>query len=254
MMMLSVVLGLVAALCFVAARAFQHYATRTLALRRAEADGDAAIGWLPVAGLLTRLLCTRIWLYGLSFNVLGFVFHAGALHAGSITIVQALLVVQLLFALPFASIRTGGPPLTRDWVGTAFVCAGVILLIVVRGHVPQTLERREYAPIVAVTVGVLIAAIAAVAWTVRRYSDAHRVGRWGGRHLLRGHRDVHPALTAMTVADPLASWVCGALTGMLIVAGAALLAGSPALHDERPAGPARTASPRTRAPLPESTQ
>jgi hypothetical protein len=55
---------------------------------------------------------------------------------------------------------------------------------------------------------------------------------------------------AMTVADPLASWVCGdvlfdespptgvtavsglLVSGALIVAGAALLGGSPTLHDE----------------------
>jgi drug/metabolite transporter (DMT)-like permease len=103
--------------------------------------------------------------------VLGFVFHASALHAGSITVVQALLVVQLLFALPFSRLRTGAPPLPRDWIGTVAVCAGVILLIMAHGQVPQTLERREYAPIVASAVAVVIAAVVTIAWTARRHGQ-----------------------------------------------------------------------------------
>ena len=70
------------------------------------------------------------------------------------------------------------------------------------------------------------------------------------------------ALTAMTVADPLASWVAGAvlagttpaagpgalLGAAAIIGGVALLAYSPTLHDERANRPRRPGPART--PLP----
>ncbi|HZM78721.1 MAG TPA: hypothetical protein VFC19_23590 [Candidatus Limnocylindrales bacterium] len=117
----GIILALLSALWFAAAGALQHSATRSIALRTPEAPS-----WLPVLGLLRQMLSNRVWWIGLSCNVGGFLFHAAALHLGSITIVQALLSVQLMFALPFATARTGSLPLARDWLGSAAVCLGLI--------------------------------------------------------------------------------------------------------------------------------
>jgi hypothetical protein len=199
--------------------------------------------------------------------------------------------------------------LPRDWIGTLSVCSGVILLITVRGHVPQTLERREYAPVVASVAAGVVAVVVAVAWTTRRYPQIRTalVGTAAGvcfsvtaQFIVIATNDLAQggvpglvdwpivgmassglvaavlvqdafstgafptALTAMTVADPLASWVCGAVlfdespptgvitlsglmfSGALIVAGAALLAGSPTLHDERRAAAAPQFRPAER--------
>ena len=154
----SIALGLLAALLFAAAGALQHSVTR-----RAAVAGPARTGWVPVVGLVGRLLRSPVWLGGLACNVLGFAAHATALHLGSITIVQALLAVQLMFALPLAAARTGSAPLARDWLGTLAVCAGIAALVGVRGDVPQTTERGAAAAWLAVAALALMTALIAAA-------------------------------------------------------------------------------------------
>lgn len=306
----GIALALLAALLFAAAGALQHFVTRSVALATASQAVPAETphahtstarvarsGWLPVLALLSRLLRSRIWLYGLACNVLGFVVHASALHLGSIIVVQALLAVQLLFALPFATIRLGRAPLARDWLGTLAICTGLITLLLLRGAVPQTVERRGWVPIVATTALLLVAALMATARTARLADQTRtalvavaagigfsvtavftvvvtdelaRQGFWGtmldwpvyclalsGLIAALLVQDAFTsgsfptALTAMTIADPLASWIWGAalfdaqpptspaalaslvVSGTLIVTGVVLLANSPTLDDRQ---------------------
>lgn len=301
----SIALGLLAALFFAAAGALQHSVTRRVALASAAAD----TGLLPVLGLVGRLLRSPIWLCGLACNVLGFGAHATALHLGSITIVQALLAVQLMLALPFATFRTGSYPLARDWLGTLAVCAGIATLVGVRGSVPQTVERGAAAPLMALAAVVLMAALVMVARSVRHHAptrtalvgvaagtgfsvtaaftvivtdDLSRRGPWAtllhwpivclalsglvAALLVQqafASGSFPTALTAMTIADPVMSWVWGAvlfdarpptsptalaglaLSGGLIGTGVALLAYSPTLFDHfQGAAPPKVSSAR----------
>ncbi len=288
----SIVLALLSAFLFAAAGGLQHLATRSIAVRRGERRG-----WLPVLGLLSRILTDRVWLLGLLCNVLGFFTHSAALHLGSITIVQALLCVQLIFALPFAR-----KVLVRDWLGTLAVCAGIATLILARGSVPQTLDRIGLVPIVCVTAMSLMALLVAIG---RGFARTVMVGTAAGvgfsssavqivvvtdRLLSRGPvallADWHvyglalsglvaailvqdafasgsfpAAMTAMIIADPIASWVWGTvlfdeippatpmaiarlvLSGALISAGVATLAHSPTIRFDatREEAPAYTA-------------
>jgi drug/metabolite transporter (DMT)-like permease len=98
---------------------------------------------LRVLALLRRLARDPMWLLGWVTNLAGFAAQAAALHLGSIVIVQALLVTQLLFALPLSALPARRRPLRRDWLGTAAVCAGLATLLTVRGAVPQTTGRRS---------------------------------------------------------------------------------------------------------------
>jgi hypothetical protein len=294
-------LGLAAALFFALAGALQHYATRSLALATQASTRTGTrtgpVAWLPVLGLLPQLLRSPIWLAGLSANIAGFGFHAAALHLGSVTIVQALLVVQLLFALPFATVRNGAPLLARDWLGTAAVCTGIITLLIIRGDTPQTVARRGWIAAVAMVAVLVIAGLVTAAHALRPYpqtrtalvgvaagvcfsvtavlivvvtDDMARQGLWAG---LLGWPTIGlaasgltaailgqeafaagafpTALTAMTIADPVASWISGtvlfdvdpptgtgpvtilAASSALLVTGIVLLATSPTLHDER---------------------
>src|SRR6185503_15997502 len=75
----------------------QQSAARSAALAAANSSG-----LLRIFGLLRGLTRNKRWLAGWATNVTGFGFHATALHLGSITVVQAIMVMQLLFALPFA--------------------------------------------------------------------------------------------------------------------------------------------------------
>ncbi|MBB5873200.1 drug/metabolite transporter (DMT)-like permease [Allocatelliglobosispora scoriae] len=301
-MIASIALGLLAALLFATAGALQHSVTRRVALARPPGHGA---GWLPVLGLLGRVLRSPVWLAGLACNVLGFAAHATALHLGSITIVQALLAVQLMFALPLATARTGSAPLARDWIGTICVCAGIGALVATRGSVPQTVERATAAPVLALAAVLLMTGLVAVART-RRHSPTRTalVGVAAGTgfsvtaaftvivtdDLARGMLLHWPlaclglagliaallvqeafasgsfptALTAMTIADPVMSWVWGAVlfdarppaspaalaglaaSGWLIAVGVALLAYSPTVLDvlQQPV----SAAPRSPSP------
>lgn len=119
----TISLALFAALLFAVSAALQQGAAR-------QAATDAAQGrFLVIVGIARRLITDRRWLAGQSANVAGFMVHAVALRLGAIAVVQALLVVQLLFALPFAAARRKRALLRRDWAGTVFVCGGLILLV-----------------------------------------------------------------------------------------------------------------------------
>jgi hypothetical protein len=124
---------------------------------------------LRILVLLLRLLRDPWWLAGWLANVIGFGLHAVALHRGSIAVVQAVLVVQLLFALPLAAIPTATWPLRRDWVGMAAVCTGLISLLLIRGEIPQTTARRGTVPLVALVAGAMVLVLLAVAHLVRRH-------------------------------------------------------------------------------------
>lgn len=178
-MLASIVLALVSALCFAAAGALQHRTTRALALS-VTMPARRSRRWLPVLGLLLPMSRERIWWCGFACNVLGFAFHAVALHLGSITIVQALLCVQLMFALPFATARNRSLPLTRDWIGTSAVCLGIITLIAARGTVPQTGERDQLLPAVALAAVLIMVCLVALARLTRDTGRTALVGTGAG--------------------------------------------------------------------------
>ncbi|GAA4629884.1 hypothetical protein GCM10023196_053030 [Actinoallomurus vinaceus] len=111
---------------------------------------------LRVSMLLVRLARDPLWLLGWAAGVAGFGTQALALHLGSIVVVQALLVTQLLFALPLGAMFGGRRLLWRDWAGAAVVCAGLVLLVTVRDAVPQTTgQRSAVAAVVAVAAGLI---------------------------------------------------------------------------------------------------
>lgn len=305
---LSIVLALLAALLFAVSASLQQGAAQ--AATAGTIAGERRWAWLPAVGLLAQLVRSPRWLAGWAVNVVGFGTHAVALHVGSITVVQALLVVQLLFALPLSTMHTGDLPARRDWLATVAVCAGLAILLTVRGTVPQTTARRAAVPWLVLVAGALILALVAAARLVRRRTQTRTalVAVAAGlcfcvtavfvvlatddlsrRPLLTAVLDwqlvglvastvlggllaqdafasgsLPTALTAMAVTDPVASWVTGALVfdlhppagatallgsaaaGLLVVAGVALLANSPTLHEQR--APVRTATARQEPP------
>jgi hypothetical protein len=166
----SSVLALVAAFVFAVSVTLQQAAARAIAVHAGTAaptPPGQRRGWLPVLGLLTRLARNPYWLAGWALNVLGFVAHAAALHLGSITAVQAILVMQLMFALMLASMLYRRPPLPRDWVGTTAVCLGVGLLVTLRGSIAQTAAPDER---------IWLATIAAIGLIVSILAGARLIG------------------------------------------------------------------------------
>jgi drug/metabolite transporter (DMT)-like permease len=80
--------------------------------------------------LIVQLARDRWWLVGIGLAVLSYGFQALALTFGPLTLVQPLIVSELLFAVP-ASVRLRGLRLgPRDWGAVVCVIAGLTLGIV----------------------------------------------------------------------------------------------------------------------------
>jgi drug/metabolite transporter (DMT)-like permease len=76
-------------------------------------------------GLLTKLLRDPVWLLGIVADIAGFGLQFAALATGTLVLVQPLLVVGLLFALPIGA-RVNGTRMARsDWVSALAVCVGL---------------------------------------------------------------------------------------------------------------------------------
>jgi drug/metabolite transporter (DMT)-like permease len=155
-LVVSIAFAVVAAFLFAMSAALQQSSARTAALAR---PGRNRV--IAAFGLLGTLVRDRIWLAGFAAALAGFAAHVVALHLGSIPTVQAVLVVQLLFALPFAAVRRRSWPLVRDWFGTALVCSGLVMLV--SQGVPRGEVRPQLLPIgaaIAVTAIVLLVVVA----------------------------------------------------------------------------------------------
>lgn len=284
----SVPLALLSAMLFAVSAALQQHAAR----RTAAGPAPPA-----VPALLAGVAREPLWWWGWSAGAVGFGAQALALHLGSIVVVQALNVTQLLFALPLAAVLTGRRPLRRDWWGAAAVCAGLILLVGVRGGVEPVPGPRSRTWLVVVVSAGVVALLLVIARRLRSYPQARTValavaagtgfcmtavflvfaGEEVSRHGLLAGAFAWPTaglvvstatgtvlvqnafaggslpttLTAMTITDPVASWIVGAVVfgdrpavdagalgasaaaGVLVAAGVALLASSPTLHDQR---------------------
>ncbi len=113
-------------------------------------------------GLARSLPRSRLWLVGWAVNLAGFAAQGAALYFGTIPIVQVVLVTQLIFALPLATLWFRRWPSRRDWLSGAAICSGVILFVLSHGgsaYAGSADRRRVVLALVcaAVAVAVLVA-------------------------------------------------------------------------------------------------
>jgi drug/metabolite transporter (DMT)-like permease len=135
--MAAVALGLLAAFLFATAASLQQRGARTSMAAGGGTAGsngssDRPTALLPVLGVARRLVHNKIWLAGWVTNLLGFFTQAAALHLGTLSVVQPVLVTQLLFSLGWAAVKTRQRPRLLDWVAGATICAGITLFVVER--------------------------------------------------------------------------------------------------------------------------
>jgi hypothetical protein len=149
-LLLAVLLGLLAAFLFAASASLQQHAARRSVM---EADGAAGLGGRsvlrPLFALVRRLVRSPLWLVGWVTNLVGFVVQAAALQAGSVALVQPLLVTQLLFAMPLATAWARRWPIVLEWAGATLVTGGVVVFLVVRGVAPLDGEPHRARVILA---------------------------------------------------------------------------------------------------------
>jgi len=149
---MAVVFALLAALSNAASVSTQHIAS-TAGPRRSS-------GWRVVLYLFHNPL----WLFGWVALAAAFLFQALALHDGLVSVVQPLLVTELVFALVLRRFWIHQSIRWITWAGAALTCAGLAVFIVAGepegGHPTPTSQHWIVA---AVTCGAGAAVLAALA-------------------------------------------------------------------------------------------
>jgi drug/metabolite transporter (DMT)-like permease len=113
------VLALIAAFCFALAAALQQKGALNLpeiSLRRPSS--------------LVRLAGQTMWLVGTLALLTGYVFQAAALDRGRLAIIQPLLVMTVVFALPLGYFLTNQHVGRRELVGAAVIVFGLALFAI----------------------------------------------------------------------------------------------------------------------------
>ena len=145
--MLAVPLALVAAMLYALASVFQQ---RAAAAEPAERNLSL--------GLLGGLVRRPLWLLGVAADAAGYGFQFAALAIGTLVVVQPLLVLGLLFALPIGARMAGAKISRRDLLAAAALCAGLALFLAVANPAagqPST-RPQTWAALLAVGCGVAL--------------------------------------------------------------------------------------------------
>jgi drug/metabolite transporter (DMT)-like permease len=115
---MAVVLALAAALCNALATIFERIGVET-------APADAAMRWKLMAHVMRR----PTWWLGLLSMVGAFLFQIAALGQGGLTLVQPLLVTELLFLVVILRLWFGRPLGWREAVGVLLTVAGLAIFL-----------------------------------------------------------------------------------------------------------------------------
>lgn len=151
-MPIAVLASLAAGVCFAVAGVLQQWAAG------GRPDTEALS-----PRLLAHLARDRVWLGGIGLAVLAYGFQSLALAYGPLSLVQPLIVAELLFAVPLSArlhrMRLGG----REWFGTLAVAAGLALALVSarpHGGGPDAADLLSWLLVLGATAALVCCALA----------------------------------------------------------------------------------------------
>lgn len=116
---MQIVLALISAFLFALGTVLQQKA------------GVEASGSATSSGLLLRMARRPLWLAGIGSDVVGFVAQAAALRLGQLAVVQPLLVLSVVFALPLSARLSDQRVVRRDAVAAALVVVALVVFLTV---------------------------------------------------------------------------------------------------------------------------
>jgi hypothetical protein len=165
----GILFALLAALCNAISVLTRHVAST--------ADPDRPTG-LRLVGYLLR---NPRWLAGWGAQVGAFAFQAVALQLGHLSVVQPLLVTELVMALVLRRVFVRQAVASAAWAGAAAACAGLAVFIVAAeprgGHDGPTSGHWTAAIVACVAI---VASLIAVAWRGSADRRAALYGAAGG--------------------------------------------------------------------------
>lgn len=205
-MLVAVSAALGAAACFAVAGVLQQRA----AARRPD---DEALSFT----LLRQLARQPMWLGGMALAFLAYGFQALALTSGPLSLVQPVIVSELLFAIPLAA-RLGRTRLrARDWFGTAAVTGGLAsALFAARPHGGSTAASPQGWLITLAVVGGLTATALAGSRVATGPAKASLIALAAG--LVMGGQSVLLAATVRRFDDGAVALATAWQTYLLVVA------------------------------------
>jgi hypothetical protein len=144
---LAIVLSLTAAVCFGTASVLQHQGANRVRRR------------FPLnPGLLVAVARQRLWLLGIAAEVTAVALHGVAVNLGALSVVQPLLTVGLVVALPMQALL-GLPVRKRALLAAALTVGGLAVFLVVQ----PTVESRDPQSITEWLPGLILVALVACA-------------------------------------------------------------------------------------------
>jgi len=115
-MLVATVAALVAAAVFAASTALLHRSAGIVA----DSTGAGELG-----KFVTRTSVHPVWVAGMGGQIAGFGLHALALRDGPLTLVQPLMVTEVVFALPLRQLMEGRRLRKSEMAWAAVLCAGL---------------------------------------------------------------------------------------------------------------------------------
>lgn len=156
---MQVVFALISALLF---------ALGTVLQQKAGMDAPAST---KSSGLLLRMARQPLWLAGIAFDIVGFIAQAAALRLGQLAVVQPLLVLSVVFALPL------GARLSDQRVGRREAAAAALVVLALFGFlaIANPSGGRSEVPLSEwVLAGIACAAVCAPLSLLGRHGPASR--------------------------------------------------------------------------------
>ncbi|MGH9292991.1 MAG: DMT family transporter [Acidimicrobiales bacterium] len=161
--MAAVLLALAAALCNSLSTIFQRIGVES-------APADAELRWKLIAYVLHR----PIWFLGFVSMIGAFIFQAAALSEGGLTLVQPLLVCELVFLVIILRVWFGHPLGWREAVGVALAVAGLATFLAVsdQGGGNAIPSPADWIAVVVACAGVIGAAVGLTRFGSRPWRSA----------------------------------------------------------------------------------
>jgi drug/metabolite transporter (DMT)-like permease len=117
-------------------------------------------GWRLAVYLLTNPL----WLVGAAVMVAGFIFQGAALYKGRLSVVQTIMVTELVFSLLIGRVWLRRPVRAAAWISASVTGAGLALFLIMSepqgGHSNPT--AAAWAPVL-LTMGIAVIALCLLA-------------------------------------------------------------------------------------------
>jgi len=165
-----IVLSLLAALAYGVASVLQQHAAYAVGSRHSLRPS-----------LIAALLHRPLWILGMATSGVGLVLQLAALSKGSLTIVQPLLVLGLLFALPIAAVTHHRQRLSRlEWFGAGAVCLGVTLFLLACAPRPGRADASPLGWAVVLACSALLSGLLVLAGFAATKHPGRRAALLGG--------------------------------------------------------------------------